>query len=112
MAEETILEEVPTQCLFAYVILEVIVSATLFGAVFFIIYILYILVLICLVIMQTSLTLPVGSMISSFHPSEGERALSPLHYRGDFFLILVEVFFLDILTGWKVSYDLVAFVLR
>ena len=53
-----------------------------------------------------------SGVISSFHPSEGESGLSPLHYRGDFFLILVEVFFLDIPLGWKVSYDLFAFVLR
>ena len=77
-----ILEEVSTQCLFAYIILMV-------SAIFFITYILYILVFSCLVIMQTSSTLPVGSVISSFHPSEGENALSPIHYRGDLFLILV-----------------------
>ena len=87
------MQEVPPRCLFAYVLLELIVSASLSGAVFFIIYIHCILVFICLVIMQTSSTLPVGSVISSFHPSEGENALSPLHYRGDLFLILVEVFF-------------------
>ena len=87
------MQEVPTQCLFAYVLLELIISASLSGAVFFIIYIHCILVFICLVIIQTSSTLPVGSVISSFHPSEGENALSPIHYRGDLFLILVEVFF-------------------
>ena len=43
---------------------------------------------ICSVIMQTSSTHPVGSVISSFHSSEGESALSLLHYRGGWRLVV------------------------
>ena len=76
---ENILEEVLTQCLFACIILELMVCVNLSWAG---------LVFIC----------PVGSRISSFHPYEGESSFSLLHWReGCWFIVYTDLIFAGVL---------------